>query len=66
MFYYSRGRVGDHPRDHLAGCAEIMQADAVSGFYESGFGRRIADRTIENLVEPLSWNWKPIAAELAA
>ena len=27
-----RNRTGDHPRDHLAGYAGIMQADAFSGF----------------------------------
>src|ERR1700747_796994 len=32
MFYYSRNRAGDHPREHLAGYAGIMQADAFSGF----------------------------------
>jgi transposase len=32
MFHYSRNRVGDHPREHLAGYAGIMQADAFSGF----------------------------------
>jgi hypothetical protein len=26
MFYYSRNRAGDHPREHLAGYAGIMQA----------------------------------------
>jgi transposase len=29
---YSRNRVGDHPRDHLAGYAGIVQADAFAGF----------------------------------
>jgi transposase len=32
MFYYSRNRAGDHPREHLAGYARIIQADAFSGF----------------------------------
>jgi transposase len=32
MFYYSRNRVADHPRNHLAGYAGIMQADAFAGF----------------------------------
>src|SRR5262249_47445825 len=32
MFYYSRNRAGDHPREHLAGYAGTMQADAFSGF----------------------------------
>jgi transposase len=32
MLYYSRNRVADHPRDHLAGYAGIMQADAFAGF----------------------------------
>ena len=31
MFYYSRNRAGDHRREHLAGYAGIMQADAFSG-----------------------------------
>src|SRR5579862_9376767 len=32
MFYYSRDRGGEHPREHLAGYAGIMQADAFPGF----------------------------------
>jgi transposase len=32
MFYYSRDRRGEHPQAHLADYAEILQADAFSGY----------------------------------
>ena len=32
LFYYSRDRAGEHPRQHLAGYAGILQADAYAGF----------------------------------
>jgi Transposase IS66 family len=35
MFYYSRNRAGDQPREHLAGYAGIMQAEAFYGFYDA-------------------------------
>ena len=39
VFYYSRDRGGEHPEQHLAGFAGLMQADAYAGFnrlYEAG------------------------------
>src|SRR5499427_2838846 len=38
-FFYSRDRGGEHPEQHLAGYAGLMQADAYAGFnrlYEAG------------------------------
>jgi transposase len=32
MFFYSRDRAGEHPKQHLAGYAGILQADAYAGF----------------------------------
>jgi transposase len=32
VFYYSRDRKGEHPREHLAGFAGILQADAFDGY----------------------------------
>jgi len=32
MFYYSRDRRGEHPRQHLAGFSGIFQADAFDGY----------------------------------
>lgn len=32
VFHYSRDRRGEHPREHLAGYAGILQADAYAGF----------------------------------
>lgn len=32
MFFYSRDRTGQHPNQHLAGYAGILQADAYAGF----------------------------------
>src|SRR5271167_3366638 len=32
VFYYSRDRGGEHPEQHLAGYAGLMQADAYAGF----------------------------------
>lgn len=34
LFYYSRDRGGEHSRQHLAGYAGILQADAYAGFNE--------------------------------
>jgi transposase len=39
VFFYSRDRGGEHPEQHLAGYAGLMQADAYAGFnhlYEAG------------------------------
>ena len=39
VFYYSRDRGGEHPEQHLAGFAGLMQADAYAAFnrlYEAG------------------------------
>src|SRR5262249_16374897 len=41
LFFYSRDRSGEHPRQHLAGWSGILQADAFSGYgklYEAGGG----------------------------
>jgi len=41
LFFYSRDRSGEHPRQHLAGWSGILQADAYSGYgklYEAGRG----------------------------
>ena len=32
VFFYSRDRAGEHPEQHLAGYAGLMQADAYAGF----------------------------------
>jgi transposase len=32
LFFYSRDRSGEHPRQHLAGWSGILQADAFSGY----------------------------------
>ena len=39
-FFYSRNRAGEHPAQHLAGYAGILQADAYAGFGELYDGRR--------------------------
>ncbi|WP_313065190.1 transposase [Paraburkholderia sp. LEh10] len=31
-YRYSRDRKGERPREHLAGCTRILQADAFSGY----------------------------------
>jgi transposase len=52
MFYYSRNRVGDHPRDHLAGYVGIMQADAFAGFN----GLYDAKRRPAPIIEAACWS----------
>lgn len=52
MFYYSRNRVADHPRDHLAGYAGIMQADAFAGFN----GLYDAKRRPAPIIEAACWS----------
>ena len=52
MFYYSRDRRGEHPQEHLAGYAGILQADAFSGYnrlYQS-------DRKPGPIVEAGCWS----------
>jgi transposase len=52
MFYYSRDRGGEHPEEHLAGYAGILQADAYSGYnrlYE-------ADRKPGPILEAGCWS----------
>jgi transposase len=42
LFFYSRDRSGEHPRQHLAGWSGILQADAFSGYgklYEAKGGQ---------------------------
>jgi len=75
LFFYSRDRGGEHPEQHLAGYAGLMQADAYAGFnrlYE-------ADRKAGPIVEAACWaharrkffdlariNKAPIASEAVA
>jgi transposase len=75
VFFYSRDRGGEHPEQHLAGYAGLMQADAYAGFnrlYE-------ANRKAGPIVEAACWahgrrkffdlariNKAPIAAEAVA
>src|SRR5437016_14190818 len=40
MFFYSRDRGGEHPRQHLASYSGILQADAYAGFNELYAGKR--------------------------
>ncbi|HUN51638.1 MAG TPA: IS66 family transposase [Candidatus Sulfotelmatobacter sp.] len=40
VFFYSRNRRGEHPAQHLAGYAGILQADAYAGFGELYDGKR--------------------------
>jgi len=51
VFFYSRDRGGEHPAQHLAGYAGLMQADAYAGFaklYE-------ASRKLGPIVEAACW-----------
>jgi transposase len=51
VFFYSRDRGGEHPEQHLAGFAGLMQADAYAGFnrlYET-------DRKAGPIVEAACW-----------
>ena len=51
VFFYSRDRGGEHPEQHLAGYAGLMQADAYAGFnrlYE-------ADRKAGPIIEAACW-----------
>jgi transposase len=75
VFFYSRDRGGEHPEQHLAGYAGLMQADAYAGFnrlYE-------ANRKPAPIVEVACWaharrkffdlariNKAPIASEAVA
>jgi transposase len=75
VFFYSRDRGGEHPEQHLAGFAGLMQADAYAGFsrlYE-------ADRKGRPIIEAACWaharrkffdlariNKAPIASEAVA
>ncbi len=75
VFFYSRDRGGEHPKQHLTGYAGLMQADAYAGFnrlYE-------ADRKGGTTVEAACWaharrkffdlarlNQAPIASEVVA
>ncbi len=72
VFFYSRDRGGEHPEQHLAGFAGLMQADAYAGFnrlYD-------VDRSPAPIIEAACWaharrkffdlariNSAPIAAE---
>ena len=75
VFFYSRDRGGEHPEQHLASFAGLMQADAYAGFnrlYE-------ADRKAGPIIEAACWaharrkffdlariNQAPIASEAVA
>src|SRR3984957_13970823 len=51
VFFYSRDRSGEHPEQHLAGYAGLMQADAYAGFtklYE-------ANRKGGSIIEAACW-----------
>jgi transposase len=51
VFYYSRDRTAEHPKEHLAGWAGILQADAYGGYgqlYEAG-------RSPRPLIEAACW-----------
>jgi transposase len=51
VFFYSRDRAGEHPEQHLAGFAGLMQADAYAGFnrlYE-------AERRPAPIIEAACW-----------
>jgi transposase len=47
MFYYSRDRKGEHPRQHLAGFSGIFQADAFDGYRQLYVAGRSPGRIIE-------------------
>src|SRR5205085_11038181 len=51
MFFYSRDRSDEHPRQHLASYSGIMQADAYAGFNELYAGKRRPGP----ITEALSW-----------
>jgi transposase len=51
MFYYSRDRAGEHPRQHLADWAGILQADAFGGYNKL----YAADRKPGPIVEAACW-----------
>src|SRR5437868_12958991 len=47
MFFYSRDRGGEHPEQHLAGYAGLMQADAYAGFTKLYEAHRKAGPIVE-------------------
>ena len=51
MFFYSRDRSGEHPRQHLASYSGILQADAYAGFNELYASKRRPGP----ITEPLCW-----------
>ena len=51
VFYYSRDRGGEHPRGHLATYADILQADAYSGYGQL----YLAGRSPGPITEALCW-----------
>ena len=52
MFYYSRDRRGEHPQEHLADYAGILQADAYGGFN----GLYDAKRSPRPITEAACWS----------
>ena len=51
LFHYSRDRRGEHPEQHLAGYAGILQADAYSGFGKLYAPTRVGG----SITEALCW-----------
>jgi len=51
MFYYSRDRSGEHPKQHLSGFAGLLQADAFAGYT----GLYAADREPGPVTEAACW-----------
>ena len=51
MFYYSRDRGGEHPREHLVKWSGVLQADAYSGYNKL----YAADRTPGPILEAGCW-----------
>jgi len=72
MFFYSRDRGGEHPEQHLASYAGLMQADAYAGFSKLYAGNRKPGPIIEaacwahgrrHFFDLARLNKAPIAAE---
>ena len=52
VFFYSRDRGGEHPEQHLAGYAGLMQADAYAGFSKLYQANRKPDRSLKRRAGP--------------
>jgi len=73
VFFYSRDRGGEHPEQHLAGFAGLMQADAYAGFnrlYEVDQAPIIEAacwaHARRNFFDPVRINKAPIVSEAVA